>query len=107
MSQQAWAQIIAHEIVHVAIMANNLTPVPGTDHLVMFANFIEPMRDLLEDAFSLSADDALKLALSGMNDLWGYSDFAQMCQDKYGLSLSDIQAGLANYTTGSGGTKCN
>lgn len=105
MSQQAWAQVIAHEIVHVAILANNINP-GGNDHAMMFMNFIEPMKDLMMDAFGMNANDALGLALTGMNDLWGYSDFDQLMFDKYGKHTADVQATLDLYTKGTGGTKC-
>lgn len=105
MSQQAWAQVIAHEIIHVAILANNVNP-GGNDHALMFMNFIEPMKNLMKDAFGMSESDALGLALTGMNDLWGYADFDQLMFDKYGKHTADVQATLDLYTKGTGGTKC-
>jgi hypothetical protein len=105
MSQQAWADVIAHEIIHVAILANNINP-GGNDHALMFKNFIDPLKNLLEDAYGMSETDALGLALSGINDLWGYSDFDQLMYETYGMHTTDVQAVLDSYTKGSGGTKC-
>ena len=72
----------------------------------MFKNFIDPLKDLLIDAYSLNPNDALGLALSGMKDLWGYPDFDQLMIDKYYVSTQDVQDVYDDYFKGLKGIKC-
>ncbi|WP_029277202.1 hypothetical protein [Pedobacter borealis] len=108
MSQEGWGIIIAHEIIHVFIKENNLNNGNSSlDHVAMFKNFVNPTAQLLKDSFGMDAQDALKLALTGMKDLWGYSDFAALCKSTYDVTLDEINTNYDKYTKGTGGTKCN
>jgi hypothetical protein len=108
MSQEAWGQIIIHEILHSFI--NRFWPQIARDHLdhlFVFKNFTEPTRDLLIKAFGMDSTTAIKLALNGIKDNWGYSDLAQMCLNKYGVTLDEIDAVYKEYTSGIKGRKCS
>lgn len=73
----------------------------------MFKSFVTPMKDLLEDSFGMSSNDALTLALTGMKDLWGYSDFNNTLYSSYGVTSLQVDLAYEKFTTGNGGTKCN
>jgi hypothetical protein len=108
MSQEAWGQIIIHEILHSFI--NRFWPQIARDHLdhlFVFKNFTEPTRDLLIKAFGMDSTTAIKLALNGIKDNWGYSDLAQMCLNKYGVTLDEIDTVYKEHTSGIKGRKCS
>lgn len=108
MSREAWGVIIAHELLHLVITKENLNELGSQyDHMFIFTSFVEPVRDLLVEAFGITESDALKLSLSGINDLWAYGDFEQLCTTRYGVSFTAMNNTLDSYTKGTGGTKCN
>lgn len=108
MSQEAWGQIIIHEILHSFIFQySNEVFKDGYSHIVIFRDLVEPSKLLLMSAFGMSEADALRLSLNGMKDNWGYGDFESLCNQTYGVGQTDIQATFDDYTKGIKGTKCN
>ncbi len=108
MSEDAWGQIIIHEILHSFIFRNyNEVFVANSDHLFIFKNFVNPTRDLLMNSFGMSEYNATRLALNGIRDNWGYAGFDSLSINTYGAGLQSIDSVFTAYTKGSLGKKCN
>ena len=108
MSQEAWAQIIVHELLHgfIAKEEPNINHAE-LDHAYIFRSYVDATKDFLMGAYGMTAGDALGLSLNGIRDLWAYPDFEALSVSKYGLNNTQVNATFDKYTKESGGTKCN
>ncbi len=108
MSQEAWGAIIAHEILHIMIaLAGTTINDNYAHHTTIFNNFINTTSNLLQTSFGMTAADATKLALNGLDDLWIWGNFEQRSISLYGYSRSEFQSTYQHYTTLGSGTRCN
>ncbi len=89
MSKEGWGAVIAHEVLHLVIVAGGRVPTETnlTHHTEIFRNYVNPTKSLLIDAFGVSETDAIKLALGGLGDLWNFSNFASLADSEYGVTL--------------------
>jgi len=107
MSQEAWAAIIAHEILHTFInISQPEVQANGYSHAFIFKNYIDSTRDLLVTAFNMNQSTATALALNGLKDMWGLGGFESLQQNIYGKSNAQVQAAYDLYFKGTGGIKC-
>ena len=109
MSQEAWGQIILHEILHGVINKyfSQYSAQGVGDHLFMFKNLVTPVRDLLVARFGMDSLMATKLSLAGIRNNWSYGNFEQLCLETYSVGLTSIDSTFDAYTTGTLGKKCN
>lgn len=114
MSQEAWGAIIAHEILHIYLENQDVIAMISNNtyhHSIIFSRFVNTISSLLQTSFGINQQDGVKLALSGLGDLWGNrfgaSSFDQLCLSLYGYTRQDINITMASYTIGTAGTRCN
>jgi hypothetical protein len=109
MSQEAWGQIIIHELLHTLIRIHQPDIAKGNlDHHSMFQNLITPAKQLLMDVFGMDSTLALRLSLSGLGGKWiSSAKFDSLSTAVYGVGLTSIDSTFAAYTRGGLGRKCN
>ncbi len=106
-SKEGWGIILIHEILHGII--NELHPTLDWDnhHMYIFATLVNNSKDLLKESFGLNDYDATGLALSGIRDIWSYSNMDHYSLVNYNFTQTQVDNVFKKYTEDIvGGTKC-
>lgn len=122
-SKEFVASVIVHELIHSFILQNqSALGLPSTnysDHLDMFLNWTNQIRDFLVEIFpQLSANEATGLALGGIDDVLkgivsptdpdGFNDwFNQKAIETYQMSLTTANNIQQLHFNNISGTACN
>jgi hypothetical protein len=122
-SQEYAGQVMLHEIIHAFIylykdLYGLTTLNTFNTHEVMFENFINLMAAFLTESFNLTYQDAIALALSGLDDvlqneydnngtLISYNqNMNNFAATKYGITIPVADSISTLYMTGQKGTRC-
>ena len=116
-SQETWASVYIHELIHSFIYQNNLSGDFSTtsfqDHQNMVTDWVNNFANLLISIFpNLSVSQANVLALSGVGDVLLVNDLTPQptwnayVQSKYGVSVDDVTTTNDQFIAGTLGTHC-
>jgi predicted SprT family Zn-dependent metalloprotease len=108
-SKEYLASIMIHEVLHAYLSYNGVAQNQLLQHQNIALNYVSGIRDLLQQEYDISSEDANCLIIEGLSDLQSnplYSNFYNNLLSSLNLTTGLIQTTSLLYKEGINGTSC-